>query len=205
MAFASPSFTYQSSVALNPGQQVPVMLPSWMAITLGDVLIIDRGTSTAENVAITAINPDGSALLDNVEFSHSSPVYLAGMVIVEEKKVSAKGKFSLRQTPVVNFVSLCSGARGIQQPRWADSSRLDLPHLSGDTVKACYLAGYTQAPEAIKSATVLLANQLADLTLQGPTYFKSETYAGRSYERFAGIGLVDPRIADYLGPYRSII
>jgi hypothetical protein len=205
MAYATPSFTYQSSVALNPGQQVPVALPTWMAITLGDVLVIDQGTANAENVAITTINPDGSVLLDNVEFAHSSPLYLAGMVIVEEKKVSAKGRFSLQQTPVVNFVSLCSGTHGIQQPRWADSSRLDLRHLAGDTVKACYLAGYTIAPDAIKSATVLIANQLAEIALQGATYFKSETYAGRSYERFANGGLVDPRIAEYLSPYRSII
>ena len=205
MAYATPSFTYQSSVALNPGQNVPVTLPAWMAITLGDVLIIDRGTPTAENVAVTSINSDGSAVLDNVEFYHATPIFLGGMVIVDEKQVSARGRFSLRQSPVVNFVSLCSGTRGILQPRWMDSSRLDLQFFAGDTVKACYLAGYTEAPAAIKSATVLVANQLAELDLQGATYFKSENYAGRSYERFTDAGFIDPRVADILSPFRSVL
>ena len=72
-------------------------------------------------------------------------------------------------------------------------------------MKACYLAGYTTTPDAIKLATVLIANQLAEASLQGAGYFKSEEYAGRSYERFAGVGYVDPRIAEILNPFRCIV
>jgi len=205
MAYATPSFTYQSTNSIRAGHSISVSLPSWMPVTLGDVLVIDRGLSTAENVAITAVSGDGSVVFDVVEFDHSAPIYYAGLTIVEEKRVSAKGRFSLRQTPVVNFVSLCSGSLGIQQPRWTDSSRLDLSYLSGDTVKASYMAGYTTTPEAIKIATVLIANQLAEASLQGAGYYKSEEYAGRSYERFAGVGYVDPRIAEILNPYRCIV
>jgi hypothetical protein len=205
MAYATPTFTYQSSTPISSGTSVTVKLPTWMPVTLGDVLVIDRGLTTSENVAVTAINADGSVVFDVVEFNHSTPIYYAGLTIVEEKRVSAKGRYSLRLTPIVNFVSLCSGSLGIQQPRWTDSSRLDLSYLAGDTVKACYLAGYTTTPDAIKLATVLIANQLAEASLQGAGYYKSEEYAGRSYERFSGVGYVDPRIAEILNPYRCIV
>jgi hypothetical protein len=205
MAHASPSFSYQSLSPLSAGANVQASLPQWIPITIGDALIIDRGTATAECVIVTTINANGSVVFASVKYNHATPLCVGGLVITEEKRVSAKGIYPLRRSPLVSLFSLCANSLQIQRPKWIDGTRLDLTMLSGEMVKACYLAGYTKAPEAIKSATVLVANQMAELVTTGATNFKSEEYGGRKYERFAGVGFIDSRIAQLLAPYKAVV
>lgn len=205
MAYASPKFSMTLAAPMSAGTSVSFALPAWARVFPGDALVIDRGLTTAEAVAVTAVS-NGVATLAVVRFSHAAgATVLMGLTLLEEKRIPTKGILPLRLSPVVSILALTIEAVPVTSAiSWVDANRLQIPGSPGQMAKVAYLAGFQTAPDALKLATAMVANQIAENAIMGSTLYKSEEYGGRKYERFDSQGLIDTRIAQILTPFRAV-
>ncbi|MGC0154844.1 hypothetical protein ACPRNU_20495 [Chromobacterium vaccinii] len=147
------------SIPMGPiaaGASVPVSVPAWAGVAAGDVLVMDRGTATAEAVVVQSV-AGLVAILQQVQHAHAAGQALAGLCIKEEGAVPAKGVFPLRRSPSIPLAAVVGGR--LVQLRRADAG-LVLPAEEG-RAEVSYLAGWVAAPGALKQACARIASNIA--------------------------------------------
>lgn len=109
MAAPTPMMTLTASGSIAAGQNVvvPVTGGYLSPDTLGEVLILDRGTpNKTEACVVSAVGPSSVTLL-SVATSHTGPVTLeAGLVLMEERALPANRSVTrVSRTPVARLIS----------------------------------------------------------------------------------------------------
>ncbi|KUM02775.1 hypothetical protein KIF53_15365 [Chromobacterium subtsugae] len=198
MAQLEPALSIQAG-PIQAGASVPMAVPAWTVLTTGDVLVLDRGTATAEAVVVQSVAGQ-VVILQQVQYAHAAGQALAGLCIKEEGPVPAKGIFPLRKSPAIPLAAAVGGQ--LTQLRRA-AAGLVLPDGVGDA-EVSYLAGWVSAPGALKQACARVASNIAskpvadDLvshTVDGVSYRNSE------HSPLAFGGYIDNGTAALLKPF----
>lgn len=154
MSALSPSQTYQCAGPIAPGQNVTVELTGGVSsIQVGDVLILDRGSSgIAEPVAVVSfgnglqsiagVTPPVQVTLQNVVFDHPGPCTLDAGMVIKQHKFMPDGRpvTNLAFTPVARLLAgqgrYGYGRRGASSRYQVDEFNLlaSLSHFGGPPV-----------------------------------------------------------------------
>ncbi|WP_155295450.1 hypothetical protein [Chromobacterium violaceum] len=198
MAQLEPALSFPVG-PIPAGASVPLAVPAWAVVAAGEVLVLDRGTATAEAVVVQSVAGQ-VAILQQVQHAHAAGQALTGLCIKEEGPVPAKGVFPLRLSPVIPLAAAVGGQ--LAQLQRADGG-LTLPAGAG-RAEISYLSGWVSAPGAIKQACARIASNIAskpvadDLvshTVDGVSYRYSE------HSPLAFGGYIDNGAAELLKPF----
>lgn len=184
MAALQASITF-SAGNIPAGSGVAVTVPDWVSICPGQALVIDRGTAQAEAVIVSSVSGH-MATLKKVAYAHPSAQLQADVFITEQGKISAKGRFALRKSPMLRLLSVVGNEVLINNVQLNGSSVIlgtgltSSPHISASGMASVtYLAGYVTTPADVKQAVVRVANNIANIPVEP---YISEKVDGISYQ-----------------------
>jgi hypothetical protein len=225
----TPRLALAAGQTFNAGSNVTVAVPNASMVSVGDVLIADRGVNNACEPLVVASATAASITFASVTLNHLSGAVLeAGLVIEEELHPTPQGLAQVGRRPMARCLSgsyrdaygalyaadvAPSGPLYIQLTglpyagsgigRGLTAGIAPRPRMPATTVR--YLAGFPAAalPPAIKQATANLILAARSLPAGLGPGVKAFSAGQTSVERF-GDSLFDGDTRDLLGEYQTL-